>query len=152
MKFTPALIFLAAAGAGAAAVPDLGSGSSSNDTLRFIAFGDWGGLPTWPYRTPREIALADRMGVLAEKFNPDSFLVLGDNFYFDGVTSVDDKRWKETYEDVFTHAGLQKPWHVVLGNHDHLIMAKIPTTGGTCPRSTTPLSARSRPPTRPCSL
>lgn len=55
--------------------------------------GDWGGLPDFPYRTPVEKAVARRMGVVAETLNTQFLLALGDNFYFDGVKDVDDKRF-----------------------------------------------------------
>ena len=65
----------------------------SEDSLRFLALGDWGGLPFWPYATPLEKAVGEQMGRIA-KTNKTSFTVaLGDNFYFDGVKDVEDKRF-----------------------------------------------------------
>ncbi len=43
----------------------------------------------------------------------------GDNFYFDGVSSVEDKRFEETFESIYTQDSLQVPWYIVAGNHDH---------------------------------
>jgi tartrate-resistant acid phosphatase type 5 len=62
--------------------------------VRFLVLGDWGGLPVYPYVTPVETSVAKRMALLAETMNAQFVLALGDNFYFDGVKNVDDKRFK----------------------------------------------------------
>jgi len=52
--------------------------------------------------------------------NADSILLLGDNFYDQGVSSVNSKRFKQTFEDVYTKDMFGSlPFHVVAGNHDH---------------------------------
>ena len=43
----------------------------------------------------------------------------GDNFYPDGVKSVDDTQWVTSFEDVYHAPPLMIPWHITLGNHDH---------------------------------
>lgn len=43
---------------------------------------------------------------------------MGDNFYENGVTSVHDAHWTQTFENVYHHPSLQVPWYSVLGNHD----------------------------------
>ena len=48
------------------------------------------------------------------------WLLSGDNFYDKGVKNVDDKRFQETFEDVFTAKPLMTPWYFCAGNHDHL--------------------------------
>ena len=45
--------------------------------------------------------------------------LLGDNFYKVGVKSVDDKRFKETFEDVYRAKSLMNRWYILAGNHDH---------------------------------
>jgi tartrate-resistant acid phosphatase type 5 len=56
---------------------------------------------------------------------PQFVVAVGDNFYNDGIdlstsTSTNpSKRFKHTFEDVYTAASLQVPWHVIAGNHDH---------------------------------
>lgn len=95
------------------------TGYVSEDSLRFLALGDWGGLPSWPYTTPLEIAVGEQMGRIA-KTNKTSFTVaLGDNFYFDGVKNVEDKRFFRTFENIFKAESLQTPWYILAGNHDH---------------------------------
>ncbi|KAK3091693.1 hypothetical protein FSP39_021927, partial [Pinctada imbricata] len=91
----------------------------SVDSLKFLVLGDWGGLPTYPYHTSIETGVAKQMGMVADKYQSEFILALGDNFYYDGVKDVNDHRFKETYEDVFTAKSLYIPWYLVAGNHDH---------------------------------
>ena len=35
------------------------------------------------------------------------------------MKNVDDKRFQETFEDVFTAKSLMTPWFFCAGNHDH---------------------------------
>ncbi|KAL5015749.1 hypothetical protein ScPMuIL_005338 [Solemya velum] len=91
----------------------------NGQNLSFLVVGDWGGMPWAPYTTFVEQACAKQMSLKAEEYKTEFTLALGDNFYFDGVTSVDDKRFKETFEDIFTSKDLYKPWFVLAGNHDH---------------------------------
>jgi tartrate-resistant acid phosphatase type 5 len=44
---------------------------------------------------------------------------LGDNFYEDGVASLDDPHWQQSFERVYAADSLQVPWYVILGNHDY---------------------------------
>jgi tartrate-resistant acid phosphatase type 5 len=67
---------------------------NADGTLRFFIVGDWGGLPVSPYDTPSEVAVADAMGKLGVKLNTSFQLALGDNFYYDGVKSVNDSRFQ----------------------------------------------------------
>jgi acid phosphatase len=46
-------------------------------------------------------------------------LLLGDNFYMEGVETTGDRRWKEIFEDGFPGKALRVPFYAVLGNHDH---------------------------------
>jgi tartrate-resistant acid phosphatase type 5 len=57
---------------------------------------------------------------LAVNHNTHFQLALGDNFYFNGVKDIDDKRFVETYETVFTSEYLRNTsWFALMGNHDH---------------------------------
>lgn len=101
------------------AFQDLVGVSKNRTSIKFLAVGDWGGLPYPPYVTDVEEATAQEMGKIAEQMGADFILALGDNFYYKGVTSVDSPRFQETYESVYTAKSLQVPWYVIAGNHDH---------------------------------
>lgn len=89
--------------------------------LSFLATADWGGLPVWPWKTPGQIRVAKGMGHIAERQSSKFVLSLGDHFYFHGVLSADDRRWKQTFDQVYAARSLQGAgfWRVVGGNHDH---------------------------------
>lgn len=88
----------------------------------FDAFvmGDWGGQPSSPYFTKEESATAKLMGDLKTKLDASMVWGLGDNFYDDGVKNEYDKRFKETFEDVFDNSTIENiPFYMIAGNHDH---------------------------------
>ncbi|OIW00735.1 hypothetical protein TanjilG_09704 [Lupinus angustifolius] len=59
------------------------------------------------------------MGILGEEQNIDFVINVGDNFYDDGLTGVDDPAFYESFVNIYTAPSLQKPWYSVLGNHDY---------------------------------
>nr|XP_025041285.1 tartrate-resistant acid phosphatase type 5 [Pelodiscus sinensis] len=67
---------------------------STGSSLRFIALGDWGGVSNPPFHTPREVATAKEMGRTVAALGADFILSLGDNFYYNGVQDVNDKRFQ----------------------------------------------------------
>lgn len=80
-------------------------------TISFITFGDWGRHGTMG-QPAVAAGIADYCGT-----NDCQFIVaLGDNFYDNGVTSVTDAHWQDSYHDVFDSLGL--PFYPTFGNHD----------------------------------
>jgi acid phosphatase len=80
-------------------------------SLELFAVGDVG------LTTDAKRAVSRRMSEYAAANRADAVLLLGDNFYFHGVSSTDDALWKEQFEDAYS---LDAPFYAVLGNHDHL--------------------------------
>ena len=78
---------------------------------RFVALGDAGTGDDKQLRVARAIEQ-----VCAAK-GCDFAVYLGDNFYSDGVTSVDDQKFEDVFETPY--AALPFTFHVVLGNHDY---------------------------------
>ncbi|KAG7251609.1 hypothetical protein CRUP_006539 [Coryphaenoides rupestris] len=107
--------------------------TENRSSIKFLAVGDWGGVPYPPYITPVEKATAQEMGRIAAQMGADFVLALGDNFYYTGVDSVDSPRFKDTFESVYTAKSLNIPWYVLAGNHDHAgnLNFRIPNTDKT---------------------
>jgi len=89
--------------------------------LHFLITADWGGLPKWPWVTPGQQKVAASLGRLASARRSAFALSLGDHFYADGVQSVEDPRWRQTFELAYSAKALQGEgfWRIVAGNHDH---------------------------------
>ncbi|KAM9856457.1 tartrate-resistant acid phosphatase type 5a [Aulostomus maculatus] len=102
-----------------AAFQDLQGDSRNRTSIKFLAIGDWGGVPYPPYITAVQKATAQEMSKVAVQMGADFVLALGDNFYYRGVDSVDSSRFKDTFESVYTAKSLKIPWYVIAGNHDH---------------------------------
>lgn len=85
-----------------------------NDGYTILVFGDWGreGI-----KIQKEVA--EQMGIFAEANDVKFLSVVGDNFYENGVTGLDDPHWTRSFETVYTDSSLYVPWYVVLGNHDY---------------------------------
>ena len=56
------------------------------------------------------------MGISGSEEEPKFVLSLGDNFYADGILSVDNYRWIASYEEMFPDESMIVPWYSVLGS------------------------------------
>jgi tartrate-resistant acid phosphatase type 5 len=89
----------------------VGSGPSQPGeemTVKFACIGDWG-TPT-----PALNAVAKHMTNTLDDI--DFVVALGDNFYFTGVKSTEDRHWYNVFEEPFR--AVDCPWYPILGNHD----------------------------------
>lgn len=84
------------------------------DAFHFYIIGDWGRNGQF---NQKEVAAA--MNKVAATIEPEFIISTGDNFYPDGIASIQDPLWKTSYEDVYDGHLLFCPWYVVLGNHDY---------------------------------
>jgi hypothetical protein len=110
-------------GAAACGAPDPGTGDHGGDDspgdgpaqpakrTRFIAVGDTGEGNA----DQRRVAVAMR-DVCAAR-GCDFVLMLGDNIYDEGVSSVTDPQWQTKFEQPYHDVDL--PFYVALGNHDY---------------------------------
>jgi hypothetical protein len=99
-------------GAGAGA----GTGGAADDgVVRLIAIGDIG------EGNEGQNAIGDRMSAKCIQVGGcDAVIVNGDNFYDNGVKSVDDAQWIPKFEQPYDRPGLNGlPFYAVLGNHDY---------------------------------
>jgi tartrate-resistant acid phosphatase type 5 len=97
------------------------------DGLVFMVVGDWG---RDGHAGQRKVARA--MAKVARRVGPRFIVSSGDNFYEEGVDSVDDPHWASSFENVYSDPALREVgWWVTLGNHDHLqsIAAQIHYSG-----------------------
>ncbi len=81
---------------------------------KFIVIGDWGRGGSSAQRS-----VAAAMTHYAKEYSVSFILTVGDNFYPAGVSSVTDRHWQTTYENVYSDKSLHVPWYPALGNHDH---------------------------------
>jgi len=83
--------------------------------LKFFVLGDTG------TGDENQLNVAKSMERRCQKIGGvDGIILLGDNFYFSGVTSVDDEQWKTKIEIPYSSDCLsQAPIYPVLGNHDY---------------------------------
>jgi len=94
----------------AAALP----AQAAAETLNFVLVGDWGRRG---HDNQRDVAR--QLGTTAAAINSLFTVSMGDNFYENGVTGVDDPQWQASFEQIYTAESLQSPWKIILGNHDY---------------------------------
>jgi acid phosphatase len=77
----------------------------------WTVIGDWG----------NRIKFADKIAKRSELSKSSFTMAIGDNFYEDGVDSVNDRKFQTVYEDIYNkHAFFRNhPFKVIAGNHDH---------------------------------
>ncbi|PUZ45158.1 hypothetical protein GQ55_8G199800 [Panicum hallii var. hallii] len=86
----------------------------SEGSLSILAVGDWGRRGQF-----NQTLVAEQMGLVGEKLDIDFVISTGDNIYDDGIANTSDPLFKECFTNIYTAQSLQKPWYIVLGNHDY---------------------------------
>lgn len=85
--------------------------SAGQETIRFIAVGDTG------TGGPIQYSVAKAMEDKCKKSGCDFGIILGDNIYNSGVSSVDDPQFKTKFEDPYKNLDFR--FYLTLGNHDY---------------------------------
>lgn len=62
------------------------------------------------------------MGRIGEQLDIDFVISTGDNFYEDGLKSVSDPLFKDSFSKVYTAQSLQKPWYSSKSNWFNLTL------------------------------
>jgi acid phosphatase len=97
--------------------PSAGSASKSSltfkDNVQFIALGDQGAGGKGQKK------VAEAMNRKATKDPVNFVILLGDNFYYSGVDSIDDPQWNDKFEKMYAYPSLQIPFYAILGNHGY---------------------------------
>jgi len=100
---------------GAAATPVYGPNLPAQ-SLRFLVVGDTGS------GTKHQKDVAGAMARYAAQHSSSDpvqcVVMLGDNFYENGVKSTDDPQWDKKFEKIYDKTQLPMPFFAVLGNHD----------------------------------
>ncbi|KAH8738537.1 hypothetical protein FG386_001919 [Cryptosporidium ryanae] len=80
--------------------------------LNVFSIGDWG------ENTACFNNITKTMKSLSKRMNPEFIISAGDNFYPNGVSSVDDDKWDELLENPFSMFQNSLKIHSCLGDHD----------------------------------
>ncbi|MBT8494949.1 MAG: metallophosphoesterase, partial [Deltaproteobacteria bacterium] len=91
------------------------------DPVRFIIMGDVGTGSDDQYK------VAEAIKNKCDADGCDFVLLLGDNIYQSGVTSVEDDQWRTKFEQPY--GNLDLPFYAVLGNHDYGGIIGVPPVG-----------------------
>lgn len=79
--------------------------------LTVFSIGDWGKKTNCLY------AITEKMSSLCEKMKPRFIVSVGDNFYPNGVNSINDNKWHDIFEKTF-YKLKDIEIHSCLGDHD----------------------------------
>jgi tartrate-resistant acid phosphatase type 5 len=92
-------------------VEDLGV---DDDVFSFLVIGDFGRNGYYG-----QTEVAQMMDQAAHHLDIEFVVTTGDNFYDNGVASVNDPLIQSSFEDVYTGSSLLVDWWVSLGNHEY---------------------------------
>ena len=81
------------------------------EQVHLILVGDTGS------GSPEQDRVAKSMEKLVERYPVKAILLMGDNIYEEGVTSIDDEQFETKFKIPYQHIHL--PFYLCLGNHDY---------------------------------
>lgn len=79
-----------------------------------LIIGDWGRNGHYSQKS-----VAKWMDITSHLLDAEMIVTTGDNFYDNGIASVDDPLWISAFESIYHGPNLFVNWHPVLGNHDY---------------------------------
>lgn len=82
--------------------------------FNFLVVGDWGRLGEY-----NQAEVGQQMGKYGKDLDIDFVISTGDHFYPNGIASVEDPQWTESFENIYKAHSLHCDWYPVLGNHDY---------------------------------
>jgi predicted MPP superfamily phosphohydrolase len=83
-------------------------------STNFLVLGDFGRNGEFHQKE-----VAAQMSKTASTIDANFIVTVGDNFYPNGVRSIQDPQWEKSFEDIYHQHSLHQDWHVCLGNHDY---------------------------------
>lgn len=89
---------------------------ASESSINFLVIGDWGGIGSSPYYTDAQLSTANSMKKIGNSIAADFIVSLGDNFYFNGVSNIDDLRFENTWQNVYSP---ESKWYITIGEYDY---------------------------------
>jgi tartrate-resistant acid phosphatase type 5 len=88
--------------------------ADNSSSIRCMVIGDWG------TGNSMQRTVAQGMEKIATKEKAQFVISTGDNFYPDGIESVNDKQLTTKWKNIYSFGALtDTPWYLVLGNHDY---------------------------------
>lgn len=85
-----------------------------DEGLSFLVLGDWGRNGHYAQRQ-----VAKWMDIAMYQLDAEFIATTGDNFYINGVASIDDPYWQTSFENIYHGPHLFADWYATLGNHDY---------------------------------
>ena len=85
-----------------------------DNAVSFLTLGDWGRNGHFYQK-----AVARWLDLASYQLDAEFVATTGDNFYSNGIASIDDPYWQSSFESIYHQPHLFIDWHPVLGNHDY---------------------------------
>lgn len=84
------------------------------NSFNFLAIGDFGRVGNYFQKE-----VARELGHATVVLDAEFIVSVGDNFYPNGVESVQDYHWVSSFESIYNDPSLYRNWFATLGNHDY---------------------------------